>query len=400
MSETLFSALEAAPADPILGVTAQFAADPRPEKVNLSVGVYLDEEGRIPVLDVVHEEELAMARQRQPHAYTAIRGIAGYCDAVQKMVFGAESELYKSGRAVTVQALGGTGALKVGVDFARHVLGVACGSSSQPTWGNHDAIMKLVGMDVVKYRYYDRANDGVDFEGMLADLQALPEKSLVILHSCCHNPSGYDLSHEQWGQVLEVCRARRHLPFLDMAYQGFSQGLAEDAFSIRLFAQSGIDFLVATSYSKIFGLYGERVGALTVVTQNEREARIVQTRLESVIRCNYSIPPSFGAKIVQAVLSDPAKFARWNADLDAMRERIKAMRKALVDELKALGAKRDFSFVLRQAGMFSFTGLTPEQVELLRDRYAIYALRNGRICICGLNPGNVEYVAKAICEVL
>ncbi|HAW45283.1 MAG TPA: aromatic amino acid aminotransferase [Sutterella sp.] len=400
MNEGLFAGLAPAAPDPILGVSAKFAADTRENKVNLSVGVYLDDNGKTPVLDVVHDEEVALAAKRLAHSYTAIRGLPEYCANVQKMVFGADSDIVKTGRAATVQTLGGTGALKVGIDFSRHVMGVTVGSSSQPTWGNHDSIMSFEGLDVIKYRYYDRANDAVDFNGMVEDIDALPKGSLVILHSCCHNPTGYDLSHEQWKVILELCQKKGLLPFLDMAYQGFKEGLAPDAYAIRLFAQSGMDFLVATSYSKSFGLYCERVGALTVVTQNADQAKVVLSQLEGVIRCNYSNPPAFGGRIVQAVLGDPEKYQRWSDELDGMRERIISMRHALVDEMQRLGAKRDFSFVTRQAGMFSFTGFTPEQVAVLRDDYAIYALKNGRICICGLNTHNVNYVAKAFCDVL
>ena len=400
MTDNLFAGLTPAPADPILGVTEKFRADPRPQKVNLGVGVYLTEEGKTPLLDVVKEAEVALAQSNQPHGYIPINGLPGYCSAVQKMIFGADSEVVLSGRAVTVQTLGGTGALKVGMDLMHSVCGETRGVSSVPTWGNHNALLKLAGYEVGGYRYYDAANDGVDFDGMMEDLRALPPKTLVILHSCCHNPTGYDLTPEQWNEVIELCRKNNLTPFLDMAYQGFRDGLEEDAAAIHQFAKSGLDFLLSTSFSKSFNLYGERIGALTVVTQSAAEAAVVLTQIKSVIRANYSNPPSHGARIVERVLSDPAKYQQWLGELTQMRNRIRTMRKMLADEMARIGSKRDFSFVTRQNGMFSFTGLSPEQIDRLADEFGIYAVRNGRICICGLNTKNVEYVAKSIAAVL
>ena len=400
MTDNLFAGLTPAPADPILGVTEKFRADPRPQKVNLGVGVYLTEEGKTPLLDVVKEAEIALAQSNQPHGYIPISGLPGYCSAVQKMIFGADSEVVLSGRAVTVQTLGGTGALKVGMDLMHSVCGETHGVSSVPTWGNHNALLKLAGFKVGGYRYYDAANDGVDFDGMMQDLRALPPKTLVILHSCCHNPTGYDLTAQQWDEVIDLCRKHNLTPFLDMAYQGFRDGLEEDAAAIHQFAKSGLDFLLSTSFSKSFNLYGERIGALTVVTQSASEAAVVLTQIKSVIRANYSNPPSHGARIVERVLSDPAKYQQWLGELTQMRTRIRTMRKMLADEMARIGAKRDFSFVTRQNGMFSFTGLSPEQIDRLAAEYGIYAVRNGRICICGLNTKNVEYVAKSIAAVL
>ena len=400
MTDNLFAGLTPAPADPILGVTEKFRADPRPQKVNLGVGVYLTEEGKTPLLDVVKEAEVALAQSNQPHGYIPISGLPGYCSAVQKMIFGADSEVVLSGRAVTVQTLGGTGALKVGMDLMHSVCGETHGVSSVPTWGNHNALLKLAGFKVGGYRYYDAANDGVDFDGMMQDLRALPPKTLVILHSCCHNPTGYDLTAQQWDEVIDLCRKHNLTPFLDMAYQGFRDGLEEDAAAIHQFAKSGLDFLLSTSFSKSFNLYGERIGALTVVTQSASEAAVVLTQIKSVIRANYSNPPSHGARIVERVLSDPAKYQQWLGELTQMRTRIRTMRKMLADEMTRIGAKRDFSFVTRQNGMFSFTGLSPEQIDRLAAEYGIYAVRNGRICICGLNTKNVEYVAKSIAAVL
>ncbi|MDO4936281.1 MAG: amino acid aminotransferase [Sutterellaceae bacterium] len=400
MSASLFTGLTPAPADPILGVTEKFRADPRPEKVNLGVGVYLTEEGKTPLMGVVKEAEAALAEAGEPHVYIPISGLPGYGASVQKMVFGAESEVVLSGRAATVQTLGGTGALKTGMDFMHLICGETVAATSKPTWGNHNALLKQAGYELTGYRYYDAANDDVDFNGMIEDLKALPAKTLVILHSCCHNPTGYDLSAEQWKEVIAVCQTNGLTPFLDMAYQGFRDGLDSDAEAIRLFAASGMDFLVATSFSKSFNLYNERIGALTVVTQSATDAAVVMTQLKSVIRANYSNPPAHGAKIVERVLSDPAKFAQWEEELNGMRTRVKSMRKALADEMAALGAKRDFSFVTRQNGMFSFTGLSPEQIDRLAADFGIYAVRNGRICICGLNTKNVGYVARSIAAVL
>ena len=399
MSSSLFSGLTAAPADPILGVAEKFRADPRAEKVNLGVGAYLTEEGVTPILEVVQEAEEAITAARIPHTYIPISGLPGYGTLVQKMVFGAESEVVLSGRAATVQTLGGTGALKVGMDFMHHICGATVGATSKPTWGNHNALLKMAGYELKGYRYYD-GKEGIDFTGFIEDLKSLPAKTLVILHACCHNPTGYDLTHDEWDEVIKVCSEKGLVPFLDMAYQGFGQGLAEDAWSIRRFAESDLDFLVATSYSKSFNLYGERIGALTVVTKNAAEAQVVLSQLKAVIRCIYSNPPAHGARIVSHVLSDAARYAHWEAELAGMRNRIREMRGLLAEEMAKLGAKRDFSFVTRQAGMFSFTGLTPEQVEKLATDYGVYAVKNGRICICGLNHGNVAYVAKAISAVL
>ena len=400
MSDALFSSLVAAPADPILGVSQRFRKDPRPQKVNLGVGAYMTDEGVTPVLDVVKEAETALAEACIPHSYLPISGLDGYGAHVQQMVFGETSEIVLSGRAATVQTLGGTGALKVGMDFMYHICGERVAATSLPTWGNHNAILGMAGYEIKHYRYYEASTNSLNFDAMIEDLKALPAKSLVVLHSCCHNPTGYDLTAEQWKVVIDVCQKGGLTPFLDMAYQGFREGLNEDAESIRMFAESGMSFLVATSFSKSFNLYNERIGALTVVCQSKAEADIVMTQLKAVIRCNYSNPPAHGAYIVERVLSDPAKCAHWKEELGGMRERIRSMRKALADEMARLGAKRDFSFVTRQAGMFSFTGLTPEQVERLAADYGIYAVKNGRICICGLNTRNVEYVAKSIAEVL
>ena len=303
MSDALFSSLVAAPADPILGVTQRYRQDPRPQKVNLGVGAYMTDEGVTPVLDVVKEAETALAEACIPHSYLPISGLDGYGAHVQQMVFGADSEIVLSGRAATIQTLGGTGALKVGMDFMFHICGERVASTSLPTWGNHNAILGMAGYEIKPYRYYDASTNSLNFDAMVEDLKALPAKTLVVLHSCCHNPTGYDLNEEQWKVVIEICQKGGLTPFLDMAYQGFRNGLDEDATAIRMFAASGMSFLVATSFSKSFNLYNERIGALTVVCQSKTEADIVMTQLKAVVRCNYSNPPAHGAYIVERVLS-------------------------------------------------------------------------------------------------
>ena len=400
MNEKIFSELTPGPDDPILSLPGKFLADPRDCKVNLGVGMYLDENGVTPVLDVVREAKEALALSHRPHTYIPQTGLPLYDRLVQQLLFGKDSEVVTSKRACTVQSLGGTGALKLGCDLMYWACGLRVGAASVPTWGNHNDILDRSGYTVAAYRYYDADTHGLNVEAMCEDLKKLPAKTLVILHACCHNPTGYDLSVDQWMEVIDICRARHLTPFLDMAYQGFKKGLDEDAQTIRLFADSGLNFLAASSFSKSFNLYGERIGALTVVTQSEDEAQRVTTHLKTCARANYSNPPTFGGRIVESVLADPEKFKRWESELAGMRNRILAMRQALADEMKAIGAKRDFSFVTQQAGMFSFTGLTPEQVDRLASEFGIYAVRNGRICICGLNEKNVSYVARSFAAVL
>lgn len=400
MENSLFSSVNSLPDDPILSLTGQFLADPRPCKVNLGVGMYMDENGQTPILEVVREAKEALAKQSLAHTYIPQTGLPQYDRLVQKLIFGAESDVLQSGRAVTVQTLGGTGAIKLGVDLMRSACGLSTGSASIPTWGNHNDILKLAGYRVQGYRYYNAQSHSLDFEAMCEDLKSLPEKALVILHACCHNPTGYDLYHDQWLEVINICREHKLVPFLDMAYQGFKDGLQEDAHAVRLFANAGLDFLVASSFSKSFNLYGERVGALTVVTHSSDEAQRITSHLKICARANYSNPPAFGARIVEFVLSDPDRFAHWETEVAGMRDRIKRMRQLLVNEMGKVGAQRDFSFVTEQAGMFSFTGLSSEQIARLATDYGIYAVKNGRICICGLNERNVSYVARAFADVM
>lgn len=400
MSTSVFDVVEMAPDDPILGLNEAFKTDPRKEKVNLSIGVYCTEEGKVPLLKVVEQTEKKLAEAGAPHTYLPISGIPAFTSGVQKLIFGPDSEVVKTKRAATVQSLGGTGALKVGADFLATVLKNPEAVVSAPTWQNHVAIFESAGFKVGSYPYYDKKTGEIDFPAMLECLKGLKKDTVVILHACCHNPTGVDLTQEQWAQVVDVCRDKGLIPFLDIAYQGFGAGLNEDAGSIRQFADSGIPFFVSNSFSKSFSLYGERIGALTVVCKSEEEAKRVNSKLKSVIRANYSNPPAHGAKIVSAVLNDPVLLQQWHEDLKGMRERIKEMRHLLAEALKKEGAKVDFSFIEDQNGMFSFSRLTPEQVQRLKDEFGVYAVKSGRICVASLNKANVEYTAKAIKEVL
>ena len=397
---SLFSAVEMAPRDPILGLNEAFNADPRAGKVNLGVGVYFTEEGRIPLLRAVIEAEKARLAAQAPRGYLPIEGIAAYDSAVQKLLFGEDSPLLAEGRVVTTQALGGTGALKTGADFLKRLLPNAVVAISNPSWENHRALFESAGFPVQNYSYYDAATHGVNLPGMLADLRALPAQSIIVLHACCHNPTGVDLSSADWKQVLEVVRERNHVPFLDIAYQGFGDGIAEDAEAVRLFAESGLQFFVSSSFSKSFSLYGERVGALSIVTASKDEAGRVLSQVKRVIRTNYSNPPTHGASIVAAVLNSPELRAMWEEELGEMRQRIRSLRTSMVEQLAARGAKRDFGFVARQRGMFSYSGLTSEQVERLKNEFGIYAVSTGRICVAALNSKNLDVVTRAIVEVL
>ncbi len=397
---SLFSAVEMAPRDPILGLNEAFNADTRPHKVNLGVGVYYSEAGRIPLLKAVELAEKTRAEAHAPRGYLPIEGVGTYDSAVQKLLFGADSEIIKSGRCVTSQAIGGTGALKIGADYLKRLLPDAVVAISDPSWQNHRALFEAAGFPVQNYRYYDAARQGVDLEGMLEDLRQLPRQSIIILHACCHNPTGVDLSIEQWQAVLKVLQECEHVPFLDIAYQGFAEGIYEDAAAVRLFADSGMPFFVSSSFSKSFSLYGERVGALSIVANSAEEAGRVMSQLKLVIRTNYSNPPTHGATVVGLVLNTPELNALWQKELGEMRERIQLMRKLMVEQLAAKGAKRDFSFVAEQRGMFSYSGLTKEQVDRLRDEFAIYAVSSGRICVAALNLNNIDAVTDAIVQVL
>ena len=397
---SLFSAVEMAPRDPILGLNEAFNADTRTSKVNLGVGVYCNEEGRIPLLRAVVEAETIRVAQHASRGYLPIDGIAAYDQAVQKLLFGAESPLLAAGRVITTQAVGGTGALKIGADFLKQLQPGAVVAISDPSWENHRALFETAGFPVQNYRYYDAASHDVNRAGMLEDLNALPAGSIVVLHACCHNPTGVDLTPADWQNVLDVVKAKGLIPFLDMAYQGFGDGIDEDAAAVRLFAESGLSFFVSSSFSKSFSLYGERVGALSIITESKEESARVLSQVKRVIRTNYSNPPTHGASIVAAVLNSPELRAMWEDELAEMRLRIRGMRLQMVELLAKKAPGHDFSFVARQRGMFSYSGLTVEQVARLRSEFGIYALDTGRICVASLNQRNIEVVTDAIVQVI
>ncbi|PAA37859.1 amino acid aminotransferase [Pseudomonas fragi] len=397
---SLFSAVEMAPRDPILGLNEAFNADTRTSKVNLGVGVYCNEEGRIPLLRAVVEAETIRVAQHASRGYLPIDGIAAYDQAVQKLLFGAESPLLAAGRVITTQAVGGTGALKIGADFLKQLQPGAVVAISDPSWENHRALFETAGFPVQNYRYYDAASHDVNRYGMLEDLNALPAGSIVVLHACCHNPTGVDLTPADWQNVLDVVKAKGLIPFLDMAYQGFGDGIDEDAAAVRLFAGSGLSFFVSSSFSKSFSLYGERVGALSIITESKEESARVLSQVKRVIRTNYSNPPTHGATIAAAVLNSPELRAMWEDELAEMRLRIRGMRLQMVELLSKKAPGHDFSFVARQRGMFSYSGLTVEQVTRLRTEFGIYALDTGRICVASLNQRNIEAVTDAIVQVI
>jgi aromatic-amino-acid transaminase len=396
---SLFSAVEMAPRDPILGLNEQFAADQNPNKVNLGVGVYFDDKGKLPLLQCVQAAEKSMMEKSNARGYLPIDGIAAYDAAVKTLVFGVDSEPVTSNRVATVQAIGGTGGLKIGADFLKRLNPKAKVLISDPSWENHRALFTNAGFEVGSYVYYESAKRGVDFEGMLTSLKAAPAGSIVVLHACCHNPTGYDITPTQWDQVVTVVKAQGLTPFLDMAYQGFGHGIAEDGAVIGKFVAAGLSFLVSTSFSKSFSLYGERVGALSVLCDNKEEAGRVLSQLKIVIRTNYSNPPIHGGAIVATVLNDPELRALWERELGEMRVRIKTMRQKLVEGLRAAGVKEDMSFITEQIGMFSYSGLTKEQMVRLRDEFGVYGTDTGRMCVAALNNGNIDHVCRSIARV-
>ena len=400
MTASVFAAVEMAPRDPILGLTEAFNADTRATKVNLGVGIYLDDSGQLPLLGAVRTAEKARLEALPPRGYQPIDGPVAYNQAVQRLLFGEDSALLKEGRVLTIEALGGTGALKVGADYLRRLLPDATVFISDPSWENHRALFEYAGFAVQTYPYYDSLTRGVNFDAMIAGLSALPAGSIVVLHACCHNPTGADLDAAQWGAVIEVIGARGLVAFVDMAYQGFADGISEDALALDLFVASGLQFLVASSFSKSFSLYGERVGALSVVTANRDEAARVMSQIKRIVRTNYSSPPTHGGAVVAAVLASPELRRVWEGELAEMRARILAIRASLVDKLEGRGGAQDFAFIARQRGMFSYTGLSVEQVDRLREEYGIYAVSTGRICVAALNTRNIDYVAEAIAGVL
>ena len=397
---SLFSAVEMAPRDPILGLNEQYAADPNPAKVNLGVGVYFDDNGKLPLLQCVQAAEKAMMDKPAARGYLPIDGIAAYDNAVKALVFGAESDVVKAGRVATVQAIGGTGGLKIGADFLKKISPNAKVLISDPSWENHRAIFTNAGFEVGSYRYYDAANRKVDFDGMLADLNAAAPGTIVVLHACCHNPTGYDITAAQWEQVIAAVKAKGLVAFLDMAYQGFGYGIAEDGAVIGKFVAAGLNIFVSTSFSKSFSLYGERVGALSVVANDKDEAARVLSQLKIVIRTNYSNPPTHGGAVVAAVLNNPELRALWEKELGEMRVRIKEMRQKLVDGLKAAGVKQDMGFITTQIGMFSYSGLSKDQMVRLRNEFGVYGTDTGRMCVAALNSKNIDYVCQAIAKVM
>jgi aromatic-amino-acid transaminase len=397
---SLFSAVEMAPRDPILGLNEQYAADTNPAKVNLGVGVYYDDNGKLPLLACVQAAEKTMMDKPTARGYLPIDGIVAYDAAVKALVFGAESEAVKSGRVATIQALGGTGGLKVGADFLKHLNPNAKVLISDPSWENHRALFTNAGFKVESYRYYDAQTRDLNFAGMLADLNAAAAGTVAVLHACCHNPTGYDITPAQWDQVVTVVKANKLVAFLDMAYQGFAYGLAEDGAAVQKFVDAGLTFFVSTSFSKSFSLYGERVGALSVLCENKEEAGRVLSQLKIVIRTNYSNPPTHGGAIVAAVLANPELRALWEKELGEMRVRIKSMRQMLVDGLKAAGVKQDMSFITRQIGMFSYSGLSKDQMVRLRSEFGVYGTDTGRMCVAALNSKNIAHVCASIAKVL
>ena len=400
MSQSFLAGVEMAPRDPILGVTETYNADTNPRKVNLGVGVYYDDNGRVPVLECVRRAEQKLAETALPRNYLPIDGLQAYDRGVQELVFGKDSPALREQRIVTVQTLGGTGALKVGADLLRRLNGSAQIWISDPSWENHQALFDYAGFKVQAYPYYDPVTHGVRFDAMIEALRKLPAGAIAVLHACCHNPTGVDLAPEQWEQVIKIVNERGIVPFLDMAYQGFADGLEADAAAVRRFAAACPVALVSTSFSKSLSLYGERVGALSVVAGTADEAARVLSQLKRVIRTNYSNPPTHGGQAVVTVLSTPELRSLWDKELGEMRGRIKTVRRQLVDKIRANRSDFDLGFIVKQRGLFSYSGLSRDQVRRLREEYSLYAIESGRICVPALNSRNIDYVAKAIASVL
>jgi aromatic-amino-acid transaminase len=397
---SMFSTVEMAPRDPILGLNEQFNADTNPNKVNLGVGVYFDDAGKLPLLKCVQAAEAAMAAAPKPRGYLPIDGIAAYDTAVKGLVFGADSAIVKEGRVATVQGIGGTGALKIGADFLKKLYPQSKVLISDPSWENHRALFTNAGFTVDNYAYYDATTRTVNFPAMLAVLKAAAPNSIVVLHACCHNPTGYDITAADWDQVVAAVKANNLVAFLDMAYQGFGYGIKEDGVVIGKFVAAGLNFFVSTSFSKSFSLYGERVGALSVACASKEECDRVMSQLKIAIRTNYSNPPTHGATVCANVLNTPDLRAMWETELGEMRVRIKAMRSAFVEKLKAAGVKADMSFITTQIGMFSYSGLNKDQMVRLRNEFGVYGTDSGRMCVAALNSKNIDYVCASIAKVM
>ncbi len=400
MTRSIFDAVTLAPRDPILGLTEAYVADSRPNKVNLGVGVYYDDNGKLPLLNCIKKAEEIRIASAPARGYQPIEGAAAYNQAVAGLLFGANSPLITEKRVITIETLGGTGALKVGADYLHRLLPEAKVAISDPSWENHRALFEMAGFDVLQYSYYDPSTRGVDFDGMVKSLSSMAPGTIVVLHACCHNPTGADLTPAQWDQIIALTAAKGLVPFLDMAYQGFGDGIDADAFALRQYVASGQTLFVSSSFSKSFSLYGERVGALSIVTQNADETTRVLSQVKRTVRTNYSNPPTHGGAVVAMVLATPDLRQMWEGELAQMRERIKAMRQGLADGLKAQGVAQDFGFVTSQRGMFSYTGLSPAQVDRLREEFAVYAIGTGRVCIAALNTHNLPYVCRSIAAVL
>lgn len=396
----MFLHVDPYPGDPILTLNEDFQKDPRTDKINLSIGIYFDEQGRLPVMNAVRQAESAMLSTIGPKPYLPMTGHPAYREAVQHLLFGADHEAVKNGRIATIQTLGGSGGLKVGGDFLKRYFPNSQVWVSDPTWDNHRAMFEGAGFQVNTYPYYDAATGGLKFDAMLSAIDALPAQSIVLLHACCHNPTGVDLSNDQWLQLIDVIKARKLLPYLDIAYQGFGAGIEEDAFALRALADAGVSFFVANSFSKSFSLYGERVGGLSVVCPDKAQAQLVIGQLMSAVRRNYSSPPTHGAQIVAKVLQTPELRTVWADELTAMRDRIKVMRQRLYDGVVERLPGRDVRYFIDQRGMFSYTGVSPQQADALREQHGVYVLRSGRMCAAGLNANNVDRVAEAFAAVL
>ncbi len=396
----MFEHIEAFPGDPILSLNEDFQQDPRTSKVNLSIGIYFDEEGRLPVMQAVEQAEAALLSDMGPRPYLPMAGIAAYRQAVQALVFGEDCAARAEGRIATLQTLGGSGALRVGADFLKRYFPTAEMWISDPSWENHRVVFERAGFKVNSYPYYDAETGGLKFDAMLAAIEAIPQGGIVLLHACCHNPTGVDLNVDQWRQVIGVLKARKLLPFVDMAYQGFGSGLDDDAFAVRELARQNVPCLVANSFSKNFSLYGERCGGLSVVCQSADEASRVLGQLTGAVRANYSNPPTHGARVVARVLTTPELRKSWEAELAAMCQRIASMRQAIHDQLRAHVSGEKLSRYITQRGMFTYTGLTADQVDRLKNEHGVYVLRSGRMCVAGLNERNVGVVAHAIGQVL
>ena len=400
MHGSLFTSVEMAPRDPILGMNEQFNADPSPHKVNLGVGVYFNDEGKLPVLRCVAAAEKLLLETPKARGYLPIDGMAAYDKAVQALVFGTDHPAVTGGRIATVQSLGGTGGLKVGADFLKKLNPGATVLISDPSWENHRALFTQAGFAVEAYPYYDAATRGIRFDAMLAALRGAAAGTVVVLHACCHNPTGCDLTAAQWEQVATACKAGLLVPFLDMAYQGFGKGIGADGEALRIFMTRGMPFFVSTSFSKSFSLYGERVGALSVVCDSAEESSRVLSQVKAVIRANYSNPPTFGAFVVATVLTTPALRAMWEEELGAMRERIHATRVQLVQRLQAAGVAGDLSYITRQVGMFSYSGLSQPQMQRLRSEFGVYGLDSGRICVAAVNSRNIDAVVASLAKLM